>query len=124
MANPLIFEIPIRTVSETNQRCHWAKKAKRTKEQRGLAGLFTRQWLNDLPPKPWRITMTRVGKRRLDAGNVPPAMKGPQDGMCDALGIDDGDEAHEWSYKQRVAKEYGIEVKIETIEPLAASEAA
>ena len=67
-----------------------------------------------IPPKPWRITLTRIGKRRLDTGNNPGSMKHVQDGICDALGIDDGDEAHDWIYHQRIEKQYAVEVEILT----------
>ena len=121
----LEYEIEVETKSETNQRCHWAVKAKRAKEQRKIGEMWTEQWLDygkpneGLPPKPWRITLTRIGRRRLDTGNVPAAMKAVQDGICDALQIDDGDEAHEWCYKQQTRKPSegacGVGVKIETI---------
>ena len=124
------YEIEVETKSETNQRCHWAVKAKRAKEQRRIGRVWSEQWTGEcagmngtwgecLPPKPWRITLTRIGRRRLDTGNVPAAMKAVQDGICDALQIDDGDEAHEWCYKQQTRKPSegacGVGVKIETI---------
>jgi hypothetical protein len=111
----ITFILPIKTVSESNMRGHWAVKAKRTKEQRTTAQLLTRNSTKKgLPPQPWRITLTRIGRRRLDAGNNPGSMKAVQDGICDALGIDDGDERHDWLYKQRIEKVYAVEVKIET----------
>jgi len=110
--DPLVFELPIRTYSESNMREHWAARAKRAKSQRETACLFARQWVDDLPPKPWRITLTRIGKRRLDTGNNPGSMKHVQDGLCDAIGIDDGDEEHDWLYKQRKG-DYSVEVRIE-----------
>lgn len=115
----LEYEIEVQTVSETNQRGHWAKKAERAKLQRGIGKVWTQQWVNDLPPKPWRVTLTRIGRRRLDTGNVPAAMKAVQDGICDALQIDDGDEAHEWCYRQQTRKPSegacGVGVRIESI---------
>lgn len=114
----IVFTLPIRTYSESNQRLHWAVKAQRVKEQRGQAKLLTlvavRSTGKPLPAQPWRITLTRIGKRRLDTGNNPGAMKAVQDGLCDALGIDDGDEAHDWLYKQRIEKQYAVEVRIES----------
>ena len=112
--NPLTFEIPIRTKSETNLREHWAQHAKRKKEQRYKSNVFSLQWVDDLPPKPWRIVLTRLAPRRLDTGNLSASMKHVQDGLCDAIGIDDGDEENDWLYKQRKRKEYGVEVTIST----------
>ena len=64
-----------------------------------------------------RITLRRVAPRRLDTGNLPAALKHVQDGVCDALGIDDGDQAIEWRYDQRKPfadeQRYGVEVEIE-----------
>jgi hypothetical protein len=107
--------LPIRTFSESNMRSHWAVKAKRSKEQRTAAHahILAAKRFFTLPEKPWRITLTRIGKKRLDTGNNPGSMKAVQDGICDALGIDDGDEAHDWIYKQRVEKRYVVEVLIE-----------
>lgn len=107
---------PIKTVSESNMREHWAAKHRRSKEQRNIAHYRT---LVDIrlqpePVKPWRIVLTRIGKKRLDTGNLPAALKAVQDGICDALGIDDGDPAHEWIYEQRIGKAYGVELQIET----------
>lgn len=115
----LTFEIPVKTVSETNTREHWALKAKRAKGQRQAARLFSAQWTNQLPPQPWRIELGRYGVRRLDTGNLAASMKHVQDGLCDALGIDDGDEAHRWQYGQQQRKKagggYGVWVSIETL---------
>lgn len=116
---PIEFKIPIRTVSETNMREHWSKRHKRRKEQRRVAGNFANQIAAKLPPKPWRLTLTRYGRQRMDAGNLPAAMKGPQDGLCDAIGIDDGDIEHQWCYMQkpdgRKSAFRGVGVRIESI---------
>jgi hypothetical protein len=108
------FTIPIQTVSESNQREHWARKARRAKEHRKAGKIFTLAALRKVtsPQKPWRLTLTRIGKRRLDTGNLSGSMKAIQDGICDALKIDDGDIAHEWRYEQRPGK-YAVEVRIE-----------
>ena len=115
----LEFEIPVATKSESNMREHWAPKAKRAKLQRSTAAMFSRQWTERLPPKPWLITLTRFGVRRLDTGNLSGSLKHAQDGLCDAIGIDDGDEAHYWRYRQekRLKRDGdpGVGVRIETI---------
>jgi hypothetical protein len=110
------FILPIRTVSESNAHEHWRIRHRRSKEQREAAHIRTLGMAKQLqlPPQPWRITLTRIGKRRLDTGNNPGSMKHVQDGLCDALKIDDGDERHDWIYKQRIEKQYAVEVRIET----------
>lgn len=119
------FTIPVRTYSEQNLREHWARRAQRATAQRTLAKVLVARSILDqgchpvapviLPAKPWRIVLTRIGKKRLDTGNNPGSLKHVQDGICDALGIDDGDEANDWIYRQRIAKEYAVEVEITTM---------
>ena len=125
------FEIQISTKSELNQREHWAVKAKRTKRQRSFARYTTKSYLvkNELPSKPYEITMVRIGIRRLDVGNLSGSMKAVQDGLCDALGIEDDDrinkpgiEKHRWLYDQKTrGKKQGpcaVKVMIRTVPKL------
>jgi len=110
------FTIPIKTVSEANQSEHWAKKAKRAKNQRSGAYMYSLQACNNkLPPKPWLIILTRCGKRYLDEDNNAGSLKHVQDGICDAIGIDDGDKSNKYVYRQRKEKEYFVEVEIKTL---------
>lgn len=111
------FLLPIRTVSEANQREHWAVKAKRKKQQTNLAALVTcsvvsQRWLF---ARPARITLTRYGVRRLDADNLAGSFKGIQDGIAAALGMDDGDERLTWVYAQEKGNKSRIGVVV-TIE--------
>jgi hypothetical protein len=61
------------------------------------------------------ITLTRIGVRNLDADNLANSFKHVQDGIADALGIDDGDPLLTWRYGQRRGKpkEYAVEVALE-----------
>ena len=96
------FFLPIKTVSEANQREHWGAKARRAKAQRTAAGLALRVALRGVVP-PVSITLTRhVGAtgRKLDKDNLAGSMKHVQDGIADALGIDDGSELVRWEYLQ------------------------
>ena len=108
--------LPIRTVSESNQSEHWAFRARRAQQQRSIAVAVIRSELRQfgyLPPH--LITMTRIALRRLDVGNLATSMKHVQDGVADALGINDGDARISWLYAQRKGKpqEYAVEVEIE-----------
>lgn len=56
------------------------------------------------------MRLVRVAPRRLDFGNLAAALKHVQDGVCDAIGINDGDEAIAWSYDQERSKAVGVRV--------------
>ena len=106
-----VFNIPIRTISEANNRDHWSKKARRAKGQRLMARLLT---LSNLSKKLERyvVTLTRIGKRKLDTDNLARSMKAIRDGIADAIGVDDGDERLRWEYEQKIGKSYFVEVSI------------
>lgn len=102
------YLIPIKTVSESNLRQHWAVRAKRAKEQKDLARLITKmQPINSLlPPKRClEITLIRIGKRFLDSDNLAASQKAIRDGIADALGIDDGSALLRWAYGQMKAND-------------------
>ena len=114
--NTIEFTIPVRTVSESNKSRHEfrAVTAKRVKSQRRLGFLFTRQNTILIATEVIRrIMLTRLAPKRLDTGNNPSAMKAIQDGIADALKINDGDERIDWIYKQEKSKVYGVRVRIE-----------
>lgn len=116
----LSVTIPIRTVSEANSRDHWAKKAKRAKQQRQavLTALCSRS--PEVRAQLYRkaldggivVTLTRVGKRKLDSDNLSRSCKAPRDSVAQWLGIDDGDERIEWRYAQEIGREYAVRVEV------------
>lgn len=115
--------LPLRLVTLENQREHWAKKAKRAKEQRALAFLSLRNRKETWALEPthdgaFRVELTRVAPRALDSGNFQGCFKHVQDGIADWLGIDDGDPRIEWRYFQERGnpKEYAVRIRIERIE--------
>lgn len=110
--NKITVHIPIRTVSETNQREHWRVKAKRVSAQRLLAKMKLREVMKPL----LRITVTRIAPRRLDDGNLSAALKAVEDGIQDAIGIDDGSPVIQWVRLQEKDKEYGVRIEIEEIQ--------
>jgi len=112
--------MPIRTRSEANLSEHWAKRGRRAREQRQTALLFTRLALKKYKPT-WypvkgklRITITRIGVRKLDDDNLARSNKAIRDGVADALGVDDGDDRLEWKYAQKRGgvREYFVEVEL------------
>lgn len=111
------IELPIATISEANRRGHehWAARAKRAKSQREAARLYAYAEFGSKPPQPpMTITMTRRSPRKLDEGNLAMSMKSIQDGLCDAIGIDDRTGTGiEWRYRQEKGKPQAVIVEIE-----------
>lgn len=108
------YEIPIRTISEANNREHWAAKAKRTKSQRLMSRLITISALSRHKElwHPMTITLVRHGKRKMDSDNLARSFKAVRDGIAEAIGIDDGDDRINWQYRQEKAKGYTVIVEI------------
>lgn len=71
-----------------------------------------------MPPKlPWqwpvRVTLTRLGSKRLDSDNLATAFKACRDGIADWLGCDDGDESKvRWAYQQKPSYRAGIRIEV------------
>jgi len=112
------YEIPIKTVSEANIRCHWAVGAKRAKHQRMVAAAFTTDamrsnWKHMSGFKHIRITVTRMGVRKLDSDNLAISFKHGRDGVADGLCVNDGDDRLEWIYKQEKSKQYSVMVELD-----------
>lgn len=104
MSTTLTFSIPVHTVSEANVREHWAKKAKRAKEQRLAAWVLAMAATG--PSLPFgggdrvSVHLVRVGPKELDSDNLARALKAVRDGIADAIGLDDGDKRITWTYGQ------------------------
>lgn len=105
--------LPIRTVSEANQREHWAKKAGRVKGQRMATGMRMRAVLAG-SRFPLRVLLTRIAPRALDDDNLRGALKAVRDGVADALGVDDRDPGVTWAYAQRRGGKgvYAVEIAV------------
>ncbi len=95
--------VPVRIVSEANQRGHWRKSAVRKKAHRSTAILLCRaahNWQVPNPNKCYRVLMTRIAPRQLDDDNLASGFKACRDGIADAMGIDDGSPRIKWDYSQ------------------------
>lgn len=133
---PITFSIPIRTVSESNARQHWAQKAKRAKAQRQAVTLCARaaghkecpcgkcvQWLETMAvtrggthfeaPRMW-VTLTRIAPRELDTDNLSRSFKAIRDQVAAHLGIDDRSKDVAWCYAQQKGKpnEYRVDIAV------------
>lgn len=95
--------LPIKTVSEANMREHWAAKHKRHKQQRYDAFMLCRAAFGHSTftgTQRVLIELTRLATRKLDRDNLYGSGKSVVDGICDWLGIDDGDKLFTLSYSQ------------------------
>lgn len=94
----LTYTLPLKTKSTTNQRGHWAKKARPAKTQREAAALAMPRF--KLAPV-LLVTLTRVAPRELDSDNLHAALKSVRDGVADAMGLkDDRNPLVVWDYAQ------------------------
>ena len=113
------FELPLRTVSESNRREHWGPRHERARLQRGAARLLTRCNCADIGV-PIIVQMARVAPRELDDDNLRGALKAIRDGIADAFGVKDNDPRIEWRYAQQRGKPKAYAVHV-TITPKAAA---
>lgn len=111
-AAPTKISLPFKTVSILNAREHWATKARRMKQERGVTSAMVKT-LPITKRISYVITLTRLAPRKLDGDNLAGSFKAIRDGVADALGIDDGDDQIEWRYRQEKARQYGVTIEIE-----------
>ena len=93
---------------------NWRGRAFEKQRQKETAKTYTAGALSGRAPMtpPLIITITRIGKRKMDSDNLAYAAKAVRDGIAAALGINDGDERLTWEYPQEIGKEYGVRVEI------------
>lgn len=115
-----ITVLPLRLVSEANQREHWRVRNRRRVEQRHAAYMWLRHWMPTAPPLPLTITLTRVAPRELDSDNLVACFKAVQDGATDWLcgkpfAGEDRQAGLTWQYAQRRGKpkEYAVAIAVE-----------
>lgn len=93
--------IPIRIVSEANQREHPFVTHKRKKKQQAEVSrcLHTRE----RPPLPCRVTLTRYGRGTMDTDNMVGGFKHVRDKIAEWLGCGDSpNDPIEWVYGEQV----------------------
>ena len=123
MSAIIAWTLSIRTVSEANQRSHWAAKAKRVRDHRIAAKLLTlanretlrRAWA--ALPGGLVVTIRRQAPSAgLDDDNLRSSAKAVRDGIADALGINDRDPRVRWVYCQGRGP-YAVMCTIEAEQP-------
>lgn len=105
------FLIPIQTVSESNRRDHWAKKAARAKLHRQTAWRCAVAGIRN-SPLPAIIKLTRVSVRELDDDNLRGALKAARDGIADRFKLDDRNHLFIWQYDQKTVKKGSPEIGV------------
>lgn len=120
----LAYSVPVKTVSEANQRDHWAKKASRTKSLRQAGHLHTmaavaKHFGRTASPDrvladhdSVEILLTRVAPGQLDDDNLASSLKAFRDGVADAFQSDDKNPKISWKYAQVRGKTYSVEVTL------------
>lgn len=116
------MHVDIKTISEANQRDHWAVKARRVKNQR-LAVLQAFRQAGPIPTSDrYLVTLTRVCPavgRIHDRDNLSSALKACRDQVAAELGLDDADLSEmppiSWEYRQVVGSGYWVEVEIQAV---------
>ena len=117
--NPqLAFTMPVRTVSEANEREHWRRRHNRKKEQQEDTHKAWKKAKGDRPlflsllPS-CHVRLVRVGPRRLDTDNLAGSFKHVQDAIAIELGVDDGDSWVKWEYEQVAVGKRVYSVRVE-----------
>lgn len=116
-AAPVVaFHLPLRLVPQVNAREHWRKTSARAQVQKLTTYAIGRAMLARLGlhlAPPYRVTIVRIGPRRMDRDNAIGASKHVQDALARLLGVDDGDEALiTFDYGRKIGA-FGVDVVIE-----------
>lgn len=109
----------LRLLSNSNTREHFMGRHQRLKLQQQRVGYAAMGPLRDFREglaegriAAIRVTLTRVGPKRLDRDNAWSSMKAPIDAIAKCLGVDDADRRIEWQVEQEAgAYALGIEVR-------------
>jgi len=108
--------LPTHLPSRANERLHWSKRQKRSRFQRDMAYLCTREALNhqDWPEIPLIVMLTRISPRPLDDDNLRGAFKSIRDGIADVFQLDDSARSPiTWRYAQLKGKPAQVTIEIE-----------
>lgn len=115
--------LPIRTVSEANQRDHWRALADRKRAQKDEIKISLHGFLSFYAVSlPCVVRLTRIGAKALDDDNLAISFKAIRDQLAELIGVDDGSEMIRWQYDQVVDRLAGYGVKIEILRPFQAGE--
>lgn len=115
----MIFDLPLRTKSEANQREHWRAKAARTAEQRRGVTRHCQALRNAFDEDAdLEVVLTRIAPRQLDEDNLAGSFKAVQDAVANLLERDDRPgQGVEWVYRQEkgAPREYAVRVEVQSL---------
>lgn len=118
----IIYEIPIKTVSEANSSEHWTQKAKRHALQKKIVRMVLFRDIQKVI-LPCHIKIVRLSPRSLDYDNLVSSQKYVLDSICDMLipglapGRADSDKRISTEYDQKKTSTMGVEIQITYSEP-------
>lgn len=108
----VVLDVPVRLASEANAR--GTLRAKIGRKAAVKAAVRAALALAAPPPLPVRVTLTRVGGKRLDSDNAARACKAVRDVVAEWLGLDDADSRVRWVVRQRAGWAAGVRIRVET----------
>ena len=101
----------MRLASTLNAREHWGDRRRRERAQ--LRQLLDALGGVPLPAgPPWRVTVVRVGPRKLDSDNLTASAKHLRDALARWLGVDDGDEGRVRFEVEQARGPYAVRVEV------------
>lgn len=105
--------MPIKVISEANNRDHWTARSKRRVAQQKEFLVYWRKAKLTIKT-PCRVIFTRFGARLLDDDNLAGAFKFVRDQFAREIGIDDGSDLLKFEYRQEKLsrREYFISIEI------------
>ena len=128
----IMWELPLKTVSEANSSEHWTVSSRRHRQQQ----FFIRALFHALDKEitvPCVVTLTRLNSRDLDEDNLVSSMKWIRDEVSECIfpekrkryvtnkgtlkdikGRADSDPRISWKYAQEKSKTLGIRIQIES----------
>ena len=109
----LTVSLPLKTVSTTNMREHWGRRASRVEAQRKAV----KQVVAGVPSPRGRvqIRLVRIAPAHLQCDghdNLTSSLKAVCDEVATWLGRDDADPSLAWSYLQEVGP-YAVRIEVE-----------
>ena len=112
MVEPYVVTIPIKTVNPMNERAHWSKVYKRSKDEKRITLSLFRPPIELRSAKKFLVKIVRIGPRPIDKDGAIASTKYVQDTIAHVLGIDDGDDERvDWQYGREKGP-YGVRIEL------------
>jgi hypothetical protein len=111
---PIVFTVPVKTVSGMNARENHYVRARRVKTERNMTAYRIPPALKGLGPF-LEVRLVRVSRGELDDDAVPAALKAVRDQVAVALRVEDNTRLVRWTYAQEKG-EAGVRVEVRRVE--------